>query len=98
MKPILEKCPKFKNDYAQRWGEKGFAAALAGKPLSALDTDEPDSTYQPGGRFAWISGWEFGGGDIMREVVVPQRQRWEEERAELVKRLAWLDTQLAATS
>lgn len=85
-----------KSAYAQLWAEKGFAAAKAGKSLAALE-DEGDTTWNPGARLAWIRGWEFGGGDIGRKVVVPQRQRWQEERAELLERLTWLDERLSVS-
>lgn len=98
MHPITSQCPKMKNAYAQRWAEKGFAAGAAGKPLAVLDDEaDPsfeDTTWQPGARMAWIRGWEFAGGDIHTKVVVTQRERWEQERAELRERLAWLDEQL----
>lgn len=100
MRAITEKCPKFKTPYAQRFAEKGFAAAKAGKPLDALDDesdpDFEDTTWQPGGRMAWLSGWEYGGGDIHRRIVVPQRLRLEERRAALLKDLEWVEQQLSA--
>jgi hypothetical protein len=91
---ITEKCPVLKPN-VQMWGNKGFAAAQAGKPLDAMEEADGAGSH-PAMRMAWIVGWEYGGGDIHRRVVVPQRQRWEEERANLVERMAWLDERLAA--
>lgn len=48
-----------------------------------------------GKRSAWLAGWEAGGGDILRGIVVTKRQRLEEERARLVTRLAEIDATLA---
>ena len=95
--PIGTKCPKMKNQYLQGWGDKGFAAAKAGKPLSALE-DEGDTTWMIAERFAWINGWEYGGGCIHRNVVVTQVQRWQEERENLLERIAELDEKLSVNT
>lgn len=73
--------------------DAGLAHAKAGGDASGID--KYTSLHE---RNAWLIGWRNGGGDITRKVVVTQRQRWEEEKAELMKRLAWLDERLADTS
>lgn len=85
-----------KNPTAQKYADIGFADAMAGKPLSAID-DHPDlmGWASPAYRFSWIRGWEEGGGDIMRKVVVTERQRLEERRSALFAELSRIEERLA---
>lgn len=95
---MFETCPKMKNAYAQRYADKGFRAAKAGKPLDAMDDkadpDYEDTTWQPAARFAWLRGWEGGGGDIHQRVVVTERERLVKRRAELVALIEHTDRRL----
>jgi hypothetical protein len=92
---LYQSPPKMKNDTAQKYADIGFADAMAGKPLSAID-DHPDLTgwASPAYRFSWIRGWEEGGGDIHRKVVVTEKQRLLERRAELLDSLARVNSRL----
>jgi hypothetical protein len=91
---MFEKCPKHRISYRQPRTEEGFAAAKAGKPLSALEETDI-GPWDPGARMAWIYGWEGGGGDIMTKVVVTERQRLENHRDKLRADLAHVEARIA---
>lgn len=94
MTPISGKCPKMKNQKAQQYAEIGFASAKAMKTLDAMD--EEAGLYDLGARFAWMAGWEHGGGVVSRRIVVTQRMRLEERKAEIQAELESIGVQLAA--
>jgi hypothetical protein len=73
--------------------DEGLAHAKAGGDIAGIDR-----YFSPDQRSAWLVGWQNGGGDITRRVVVTQRQRWEERRVALLKELTELDERLADTS
>lgn len=94
---MFESPPKMINDQCQRFADLGFAAAKAGLTKTAID-DEPDlqGFASPILRMAWIRGWEGGGGDILKGVVVTEEQRLEARRVEIVAELSRIEDRLSA--
>lgn len=90
---MFEAARKHRDYRLQPMTDKGFEAAKAGKPLSAIE-EAGIGPWDPASRAAWIYGWESGGGDIRLKIVVTERERLEQERAQLSARLVAIDTRL----
>lgn len=88
---IQDRSPRCKRPYHQPTCDQGYEAAKAGKPLTQLDVDVP---FDPSGRMAWLVGWEAGGGVVTRGIVVTQHMRLEERKAEILKELETIESQL----
>lgn len=92
---IQNTSPRCKRAYLQPTCDQGFEAAKAGKPSAQLDIDVP---YDPERRMAWLTGWEAGGGVVTRGIVVTHLMRLQERKAELLKELETIESQLTQFS
>jgi len=82
------------NKKLEQFKAKGMEAAKAGKPMSSIS--EEAGLYDIVARSGWLVGWELGGGDVTRGIVLTQRQRLEERREKALQNLKQIDDQIAA--
>lgn len=87
---MFDTCPKTRKAHNQPYADAGFAAAKAGQPLAAIG-----NLFNPIARSAWLLGWEGGGGDPNKGVVVTEVERLEQTRVEMVVRLSRIENRLA---
>lgn len=91
---MFEKPPRCRFPNRQAMTDAGFHDAKAGKPLAELE-NKGYGPWDPGARAAWLYGWECGGGDIKRRIVVTEEQRLVERRQDLLAEMERIDARLS---